>query len=132
MLLLDTHVLVWFATEDDVLGRRCRSLAHKALGAGQLAVSAISFWEIALLAAKGRLQISNPPLELRALLLDTGVLELPLAGDLAIFAAGLGLHGDSADRFIAATAISHGATLVTADERLLQWKHSLKRQDARR
>ena len=37
-----------------------------------------------------------------------------------------------ADRFIVATAISRRASLVTADERLLQWKHALKRVDATR
>jgi len=39
------------------------------------------------------------------------------------------LHKDPADRLIAATAITHGATLVTADERLLKWKHAVKRQN---
>jgi PIN domain nuclease of toxin-antitoxin system len=72
-----------------------------------------------------------PPADLRARLLDTGVNELVLTGEIALLAAGLdGLHGDPADRFIAASAIVHQATLVTADERLLDWKHRLKRQDA--
>lgn len=42
----------------------------------------------------------------------------------------LDLHGDPADRFIAATAIAHRATPVTADERLLKWNHAIKRQNA--
>jgi PIN domain nuclease of toxin-antitoxin system len=40
------------------------------------------------------------------------------------------LHPDSADRFIAATAIAHNATLITADEALLNWKTKLSRQNA--
>jgi PIN domain nuclease of toxin-antitoxin system len=84
-----------------------------------------------MLVAKGRLQALMPPADLRARLLDTGVNELVLTGEIALLAAGLdGLHGDPADRFIAASAIVHQATLVTADERLLDWKHHLKRQDA--
>ena len=132
MLLLDTHAAIWFATEDESLGRRSRELAVAALKDGQLSISAISFWEIALLVAKGRLRATAPPSELRPLLLDTGVVELALTGDIALLSATLDLHGDPADRFIAATAIAHRATLTTADERLLKWKHLLKRQDARK
>lgn len=95
-------------------------------------MSALSFREIALLVAKGRLRTVTPATELRPLLLDAGVVELALTGDIALHSALLDLHGDPADRFIAATAIAHRATLVTADERLLDWKHPLKRQDARR
>jgi PIN domain nuclease of toxin-antitoxin system len=40
------------------------------------------------------------------------------------------LHGDPADRLIVATAIVHGATLMTADRALLRWRHPLPRQDA--
>jgi PIN domain nuclease of toxin-antitoxin system len=57
--------------------------------------------------------------------------ELPVTGDIAILAAELaGLNGDPADRIIAATAIAHDATLITADSNLLKWRHRLKRQDA--
>ena len=132
MLLLDTHAAIWFATEDESLGKRSRELAVAALKNGRLSISAVSFWEIALLVAKGRLRAVTPPAELRPLLLDAGVVELALTGDIALHSAALDLHGDPADRFIAATAIAHRATLATADERLLKWKHPLKRQDARR
>lgn len=131
-MLLDTHAAIWFATEDESMGRRSRALADQALKDGELNVSAISFWEIALLVAKGRLQAVRPPAELRALLLDSGVVELAITGDIALLSATLDLHGDPADRFIAATAIAHRTTLATADERLLKWKHPVKRQDARK
>lgn len=65
-------------------------------------------------------------------LVSAGIKELPLDGEVALRAAELtGLHADPADRFIAATALVHDATLITADERLLAWKHSLDRHDAR-
>jgi len=132
VLLLDTHAAIWFATEDESMGRRSRALADEALKEGQLGVSAISFWEIALLVSKGRLQAVTPPAELRTLLLDSGVVELAVTGDIALLSVALDLHGDPADRFIAATAIAHRATLASADERLLKWKHPVKRQDARK
>jgi PIN domain nuclease of toxin-antitoxin system len=37
---------------------------------------------------------------------------------------------DSADRFIAATSVIHGATFMTADAELLRWPHVVQRQDA--
>lgn len=48
----------------------------------------------------------------------------------ALSASVEGLHADPADRFIAATAIVHDAMLLTADERLLNWRHRLHRQNA--
>jgi PIN domain nuclease of toxin-antitoxin system len=129
-VLLDTHAAIWFATEDASLGKHSRALANEALAAGRLAIASISFWEIALLVAKGRLQALMPPADLRVLLLDAGLNEIALTGDIALLAVSLALHGDPADRFIAASAVFHRATLVTADERLLKWKHAVKRQDA--
>ncbi len=130
--LLDTHVVIWMATADPKLGKRARGLIEAAGAAGNLAFSAISLWEVAMLLERGRLQASLPVEALRNRLLQTGMTELPLTGDIALLSAQLALHGDPADRFIAASAVSHGALLVTADERLLGWKHALKRQDARR
>ena len=50
-----------------------------------------------------------------------------------MLAAGIeSLHKDPADRFIAATAIVKDAALVTAETKLLEWKHRLQRHDAAR
>lgn len=131
VILLDTHVAVWVVTEDTSLGKRSRSMASAALARGELFVSAISFWEMALLIAKGRLKASRSPTEQRAMILDAGIVELPVTGDIAVRAAGLAsLHPDPADRFIAATAIVHGAALMTADAELLRWPHAVQRHDA--
>ena len=131
MILLDTHAAIWLANNDPALGKVSRSMALAARDGDELAISAISFWEISMLFAKGRIALHASPAELRADLLGTGVLEQPLTGSMAIVAVGLaGLHNDPADRFIAATAIANDATLITADKRLLNWRHRLKRQDA--
>jgi PIN domain nuclease of toxin-antitoxin system len=133
MILLDTHTLVWMDADDPVLGRTARRLIQQAWGDGVLAVSAISFWECAMLQQRERLVLPIPALSWRRDLLADGLQEIPLAGEIAVIAAQLeGLHKDPADRFIAATAMAHAATLVTADERLLAWNHRLNRQDARR
>lgn len=131
-VLLDTHTMLWLTSENPRLGKRARQLALAALAEGRLFVSVISFWEVALLIARGRLDFDTDAARLRTDVLSTGIQELALAGPAALAAAMLDLHPDPADRFIAATAVVHDAALVTADERLLGWKHSVKRHDARR
>ncbi len=131
MILLDTHAALWFATDSESLGKRSRRIADQALSSGELAVSAVSFWEIALLVAKQRLRSINSAIETRHFMLNAGITELARPGEIAIVAAELSaLHSDPADRFIVATAIVHKATLITADERLLRWRHGLRRQNA--
>ena len=131
MILLDTHAALWFTTDSESLGKKSRRITDHALKDSQLAVSAISFWEIALLVAKRRLRLIDSATETRRLVLGGGVIELALTGEIAILAGELeNLHADPADRFIAATAIAHNAMLVTADERLLRWRHPVRRQNA--
>jgi len=131
VIVLDSHVALWLTLDSSSVGKRSRRIAQQAAASDQLAISAVGFWEIALLIAKRRLRPPETAKEMRQRILSEGVTELPLTGEIAIIAAELdGLHGDPADRFIAATAIAHEATLVTADERLLRWRHSLRRHNA--
>ncbi len=61
-----------------------------------------------------------------------GIEEVPLDGEIAIASVALAdLHPDPGDRFIVATALKMGATLVTSDARLLAWKGPLACIDAR-
>lgn len=132
MIVLDTHVLVWADTDDRRLGRKARALIDRMWNAGRLAVPAIAFWEVGMLQAKRRVDLPAPLREWRDALLAAGASELPLDGAISVRALDLqGLHDDPADRFIVATALVHGAALVTADERLLAWPHPLERHDAR-
>jgi len=131
VILLDTHAAIWILRNDAALGKKARDVAVAAADDGQLAISAISFWEIALLIAKGRLRSLDDPSETRALMFRAGIQEIPLTGEIAILAVQLdALHGDPADRFIAATAITHDATLMTADETLLNWRSKVRRLNA--
>jgi PIN domain nuclease of toxin-antitoxin system len=131
MIVLDTHAALWATFDTSSLGKRCRRIIGRAAEENQLAISAISFWEIALLIAKQRLRRTDSAEEIRRQIIGAGAAEIAIRGDIAILAAQLeGLHADPADRFIAATAIAHEATLVTADQRLLDWRHSLRRHNA--
>ena len=127
MILLDTHVLIWARSGDTRLGRNARRTMREALGAGELAVSLITFWEVGWLAARRRLGFDVDVGVWRAELLAGGLVELPLTGEIAIRAAGLpGLQGDPVDRLIISTALD-GHSLMTADRRILDWPGRLDR-----
>lgn len=133
MILVDTHVLVWLAADDDRLGKEARRTIDRAYAESDLAVSAISFWELAMLTDKRRLELPQPVTAMREELLGKGLEEVEVDGRIAIAAGALpSFHGDPADRFVVATASLSGATLMTADRRILDWKSPLRRQDARR
>ena len=130
-MLLDTHVFVWLDAGSDKLGKQARHAIEAAFEAGSLAVSAISFWELAMLQQRGR--IALPPIRTwREELLDMGLREIAVDGEIGLAAAELqDFHPDPADRLIVATAISQDAVLVSADARILEWRGTLARVDAR-
>ena len=133
MIVLDTHVLVWAVSDDRKLGRKARATIDRLWTIGKVAVPAIAFWEAGLLQARRRLRLPSSVREWRDAVLAAGANELPLDGAVAVRALELaGLHDDPADRFIVATALVHGATLMTADQRLLDWRHAMERHDARK
>jgi antitoxin (DNA-binding transcriptional repressor) of toxin-antitoxin stability system len=84
VILLDTHVAIWVLRNDSALGRRTRDLVVAPSNQNQLAISAISSWEIALLISKRRLRSLDDPAETRKLILLTGVHEIPLTGEIAV------------------------------------------------
>lgn len=132
MIVLDTHALPWMDRDDPALGPAARCLIEDAWRAGQVGVSAISVWESAMLAQRGRIVLPLPVTEWRSELLQAGVREIALDGRSAVLATQLeNMHRDPADRFIIATSLQHQATLITADENVLAWPSELLRQDAR-
>lgn len=132
MILLDTHVLVRYLMGDRKLGRRAIATIDKALPVDELFVSAISFWEIAMLVEKRRLELDTTVAAFRSLSLRHGVQEEVVDGEIAVSSAELPpSHADPADRMLVATAILRGLTLVTADDILLSWKvRGFRAQDA--
>ncbi len=131
MILLDTHVLLWLDRDDPALGPTSRERIGAAWSSGSLAVSAISFWEVTMLAARSRIYLHQSPGSWRLDWLRAGLVEIPLDGAPALAAAELeAYHVDPADRFIVATALARGATLVTADRAILDWPGPLLRHAA--
>lgn len=121
VILLDTHVLVWLATEPKRLSRQASSAIRRALRSGGIAIASISLWEVAMLLAHGRLRAAGTAdAVIRLLVEETGVAVLELTPTVAALATQLpdDFPRDPADRLIAATARDRGLLLVTADERI--------------
>ena len=127
MILLDTHILLWFWLGGTKLGNNSRKVIEKAWTAGEASVSAISFWEISMLENKKKISLSEPVENIRRELLADGLNEVKIDGEISIRAAALAnFPKDPADRIIAATAQT-GYTLLTTDKHILKWKGNLKR-----
>jgi PIN domain nuclease of toxin-antitoxin system len=124
-LLLDTHVWVWYVENAPTrLSPRIEPLVEAAVQRGDVVVSAISVWEIALLEAARRIELT---VDVRAwvgrALAFPGVRLKGLSPSIAIESTRLPspLHRDPADRMLIATARLLGAALVTCDERILAY-----------
>ncbi len=121
-LLLDTHVAHWWSAEP---GKVSKTAAVALSEADELAVAAISWFELAWLARHERILVTVPIrswLErLSADLRTVGV--SPAIADTAVSLPS-SFPGDPADRLIYATAIEHGWRLVTKDRRLRDHQHT--------
>jgi PIN domain nuclease of toxin-antitoxin system len=120
MILLDTHILVWLDQGSELLGKRARRMIEQSYKKEEVGIAAVSFWEIGMLIEMGRLSFEGSLIEWRVALLNSGFVELPADGKVALAAASLkSFSGDVVDRWISATAVNQEAKLVTADDRLL-------------
>jgi len=115
MIVLDTHVWIWFNTNNSRLPAEIRERSS------QCAVSVLSVWELVLLVERGRLETGfdaaqTPKKWLERYpfkVLDLDYESVSLSRTLKFE------HDDPANRFIAATAFRHGSPVATNDARLL-------------
>lgn len=126
MIFLDTHVLIWMASDPKRLSKKAReAIRHErekdAREKTGVAIAAITLWELAWLAENGRIQVTG---SVESFVRETAsrVMVEPITPEIAAFAVQLPARfpKDPADRLIAATALVEGAPLVTADERIRQ------------
>ena len=120
-MLLDTHVVHWWSAEPE----RVSVPARQALeDADELAVAAISWFELAWMARHGRITLNIPIRSwldgLAAQVRTLGV--TPAIADTAV-ALPSSFPGDPADRLIYATAVQHDLRLVTKDRALRDHQH---------
>jgi len=121
-LLLDTHVWLWSLAEPGRLSRRVRAAITRT--GNELWLSPISVWELLVLAERGRLKLDAEPRRWVAqALAHTPAQEAVLTFEVAARSRDVLLgHPDPADRFLVATAVVYGLTLVTADDALIGQK----------
>ncbi len=113
-LLLDTNVLIWFLSGSSRINGRDRELIE--VGAAEVAVSAVSIFEIATKSAISKL---SAPRDLAALVAGAGFRALPVTMGHAEGVRDLPLHHrDPFDRLLVAQARIEELTLVTADRHL--------------
>lgn len=119
-LLLDTHLILWLATEPHKLSIEAVSLI--AASDNAVAYSVASLWEIAIKNARGRPDFVVDLRRLRESLSENGYGELAVAGDHALALAALPmLHKDPFDRILIAQAMWEDMTLLTSDNVLASY-----------
>lgn len=127
-LLLDTHIFLWLFTGSDELSANAKQLIEKCTqNEGQILISAISIWEIAMLCQKGRIVMKEPVLQWVNEALQAPYVKLvPLSPEIAVESCTLpgDFHGDPADRMIVATSRVLNVPLLTKDERILKYAQS--------
>jgi len=113
--VFDTHVWVWSAAGDP-RAEKLRDFSGTAI------ISAISQWEVSMLAMKGRLALTPDEASWFSANLAAPVSLVPLTAEISTASCRLpNFHGDPADRIIVATASTLGIPLITADEKIIRW-----------
>ena len=121
-LLLDTHVFLWWLSDDPKLGARERAIIVD--GLSLVHVSAASFWEISIKAALGRIDVGDTDLvgEVEA----NDFVELPITARHVLAAGALPRHHDDPfDRMLIAQAEAEALTIVTRDRAFRLYNISL-------
>ncbi len=124
-LLLDTHIWLWLLEGDTsrMVPAAVPLLQRSAAGAG-LVVCDISYWEVAVKAAKRKLVLSMDVTHwLRRAERAPGVSFLPLDREILLLSTQLpgDIHGDPVDHMLIAAAQLHAVPLVTADRRIIEY-----------
>ena len=124
MILIDTHIFVWWTSDPE----RLRSSHREVLStrAERFALSVISCWEVAKLVEYGRLDLDRPVLEWIVSALERHHLELlPLTPTIAVESTQLPdpFHRDPADQIIVATARINEIPLLTEDSKIIDYPH---------
>lgn len=126
MIVLDTHTLVWWVTGDPMLSKKARAAIEREQPDGDIIVSSISAWEIAMLVQRERLVLS---MDVGSWLSTVAQIEsvriLPVDVEVATKSVELPgeFHKDPADRMIVATARKLAVPLVTKDDKIRAYAH---------
>ncbi len=121
MIVLDTHAWVWFVDDPRQLSEPAHKATEAARAAGSIVISSISSWEVAMLAASGRLKLT---IDVRDWIAKCEALPffsfVPVDNTIFVRSVLLPgpLHADPADRVIMATALIRDIPIVTKDRKI--------------
>lgn len=123
VILLDTHVVIWMASDPGKLSRTAGDAIRKASREGGIGISAMTLWELAWLMTNGRLDISGT-VEAFVEEIAARTAVRPITPKIAVLATQLPdtYPGDPCDRLIGATALVEGIALVTKDRNIRSCK----------
>lgn len=125
-LLLDTHLLLWAASEPQRLSAKARTLLLDP--ANHLLFSAASLWEISIKNGLERSDFNVDPRRLWRMLVINGYRELPVTSEHTVAVNDLPhLHKDPFDRILVAQARVEGLTLLTADKMVAKYGDGVKK-----
>jgi len=126
VIVLDTHTLVWWVTGDTTLSKKAKAAIEREQAGGDIVVSSISAWEIAMLVKRDRLVLSMDVSSWLSAVTQVDAVRFVLV-DVEVATKSVELpgefHKDPADRMIIATARKLAAPLVTKDERIQAYAH---------
>lgn len=120
MILLDTHVFIWFVNGDDKLSQKYIKILQEEKSKH---LSVISCWEISLLLEKDRIKLKYPFddwIQKALIASNVNLINLDLEIILAYHKL-VNFHGDPADKFITATSICKNIPLLTFDRKLIEY-----------
>ena len=127
MLVLDTHILIWWVSADPKLSESAKKRIENALeNSESILISSITAWEISMLVHKGRLTLSmDVDTWVQTVENIENVRFVPIDNKVALESTRLPgeFHKDPADRMIVALARALSSTLITADEKILHYAH---------
>jgi PIN domain nuclease of toxin-antitoxin system len=121
MIILDTHVWIWWVSSPDLLSSRARTLIDKSVVDKKIYISSMSVWEVAMLVAKGRLQMTMEVGDwIRASEALPFIQFVPVTNAIALKAVRLPMKSliDPVDRIIMATAMVLDLVLITKDGKI--------------
>ncbi len=123
MIVLDTHVWLWFISDSSKLSTKAARVINEVLVENNnLIISSISVWEVALLVRKQRLRLTMPVQDWIAKSEALPFIRfVPVNNRIAVKSVDLPspLHDDPADRIVIATTLTEGVSLVTKDRKII-------------
>lgn len=123
MIILDTHILVWWLNDPSQLPDTCKLYIDQ-LDVSDISISVITCWEIAMLVEHKRISLVQP-IDLWMCLAVSVVKCLPITPSIAVASTQLPgtFHKDPADRLIVATAKEFDCPIMTLDKKIIDYPH---------